>query len=110
VSHHDGQRDEVEAARALIEELLRASLALGGTLASLLEVLPEGTFPGEDGAAALVELVLGDSLPAIVAGGERDRWAATALIGALRERVLDDLRLAADLSASERLPAQRRPA
>lgn len=85
----------------LVEELLRTSLSLGGMLASLLEDLPEDAFPGEDNAAVLMDMVVGSSRPAMEAAGESECWAAAALIGAVRERVLDDLQGAAEI-ASER--------
>jgi hypothetical protein len=87
-----------DAARALIEELLRAGLVLTDLIASLIEDLPEDAFAGEDNAAVLVEMVAGSSLPAVEAAGEEACWAATALIGAVRDRVLDDLRAAAELA------------
>lgn len=88
----------VGASQALIEELLRTGFALTDLIASLIEDLPEGAFPGEDNAAVLVEMVAGSCLPAVEAAGEEACWAATALIGAVRDRVLADLRAAAELA------------
>lgn len=89
---------DADAARALIEELLRTGLALTDLLASLLEEIPEDAFPGEDSGRVLIEMIVGSSLPAIEAAGERQCWAAAALIGAIKDRVLDDLRAAAELA------------
>jgi hypothetical protein len=102
MSHSDGRADGTDAAQLLIEELLRTALALGGVLASLLEDLPEEAFPGEDNAAVLIEMVVGSCRPAVEAAGEPDCWAATALIGAIRDRVIDDLRAAAEAARSDR--------
>jgi hypothetical protein len=102
VSHSKGRAESTDAAWALIEELLRTSFALSDTLSSLLEDLPEHAFPGEDNAAVLMEMVVGSCRPAIDAAGERECRAATALIGAVRDRVLDDLRAAAQLAKPER--------
>lgn len=91
----DGSAD---AARALLEELLLSGLAVAGLLSTLLDELPAGSFPGEDPAAALLEMAVGSSQPAAAAAGERRCWEASALIGAVRDRLLDDLRRAAELA------------
>jgi hypothetical protein len=101
MSYSDRSADGTDAAQVLIEELLRTALALGGVLSSLLEELPEGAFPGEENAAVLIEMVVGTCRPVVEAAGEPDCWAATALIGAVRDRVLDDLRAAAELSRQD---------
>jgi hypothetical protein len=90
---------DADTARVLIEELLRTSLVLTDVIGSLLEDLPEGTFAGEDNAAVLLEMVVGTCQPAVEAAGEPACWAATALIAAVRDRILEDLRAAAGLSA-----------
>lgn len=87
-----------DAAQVLVEELLMTALGLGAVLSSLLEELPDDAFPGEDSAAVLLEMVVGSSRPAAEAAGERQCWEASALIGAVRDRVLDDLRAAAELA------------
>lgn len=91
----DDQRDP---ARELIEELLRTGLVLTDLLASLLEEIPEDAFPGEDQGAVLMEMVVGSCSPALDAAGERECRTATALIGAIEDRVLDDLRKAAEIA------------
>jgi hypothetical protein len=94
------RRDEVdlETTRELVEEVLRTALALEDVMSSLLEELPEGAFPGEDNAHVLLEMVVGSVHPAARAAGNRDCRTATALVGAIRERVLADLRTAAELA------------
>ena len=89
---------DFDAGQALVEELLRTGLALTDLLASLLEEIPEDAFPGEDSGRVLIEMIVGSCLPAIEAAGERQCWAATALIGAIKDRVLDDLRAAAEIA------------
>ena len=86
-----------DAAKELIEELLRAGLALTDLLASLLEEIPEDAFPGENNGQVLLEMVIGSCRPALDAAGEQECVAAAALIGAIRDRVFDDVRAAADL-------------
>jgi hypothetical protein len=90
--------EDADAGQILVEELLRTAFSLGDLLASLLEDLPENAFAGEDQAAVLIEMVVGSSRPAIDAAGEANCRTATALIGAVRDRVLDDLRAAARLA------------
>lgn len=91
--------DGTDAARALVEELLRTAFSLGGAFISLLEDLPSDAFPGEDNSAVLIEMLAGSSRPAVEAAGEADCRAATALIGAVRDRILDDLWAAAHQSS-----------
>jgi len=98
VSHSDRRADGADAARALVEELLRMAFDLGDVLGSLLEDLPEDAFPGEDNAAVLLEMVVGSCRPVIEASGESGCWEAIALIRAVRDRVFDDLRTAAALA------------
>ena len=60
--------------------------------------MPEDAFPGEDNGEVLIEMVVGSCRPAIDAAGEDECRRATALIGAVRDRVFDDLRRAAKLA------------
>lgn len=82
----------------MVLEVLRTAMALEDVMASLLEDLPEGAFPGEDNGQILLEMVVGSVHSAARAAGERDCRVATALVGAIRERVLADLRTAAELA------------
>lgn len=100
-------RDDLETTRALVEEVLRTAMALEDVVASLLEDLPDGAFPGEDPGLVLLEMIVGSVHPATVAAGSRDTRTATALVGAIRERVLADLRTAVTL-ARERELAERK--
>ena len=95
VTYADGPSD---AAQELIEELLRTAFWFHDTMGSFLEDMPEDSFPGEDNAAVLLEMVVGSCRPAAEAAGESACWAATALIGSMRDRVVDDLRTALELA------------
>jgi hypothetical protein len=97
----DSQSGAVDAAQALIEEMLRTGFVLIDLISALIEELPSDAFPGEDGGAVLLGMVAGSCMPAVQAAGERDCRAATALLGAVRDRVLDDLRTAAELAMPE---------
>jgi hypothetical protein len=92
---------DVKTTRDLVEEVLRTAMALEDVVVSLLEDLPDGAFPGEDSGLALLEMIVGSVHPAAVAAGPHDTRTATALVVAIRERVLADLRAAA-LLAQER--------
>jgi hypothetical protein len=90
--------DGADPGRAFIEELLRTGFVLIDVMGSLIDDLPEDAFPGEDNAAVMIEMVVGSCRPAIEAAGESECRVATALIGAVHQRVLDDLRRAAELA------------
>jgi len=83
-------------ARAFVEELLRTGLTLVDLLSGLLEDLPEDAFPGEEPGEVLIEMLAGSVAPAIEAAGPRAVEQATALLGAVSDRTLADLRLAAE--------------
>ncbi len=82
--------------------MLRTTFTLSEVMGTLLEDLLENAFPGEDSAAVLIEMVVGTCRPAVEAAGEPGCWAASALIAAVRDRVLSDLRAAAKLAKSNR--------
>lgn len=89
---------EHNAAQLLIEELLRTAFALGSIYAPLLADLPEDAFPGEDPGAVLIEMLAGSSLGAAKVVDEVDWESTTTLVKAVRESVLGDLRVAAQLA------------
>lgn len=90
-----------ELAQAFVEELLHTAFSLGGAYVSLLEDLPGDAFPGEDPAAVLVEMFASSCRPSVQAVSETECRAAMALVAAVRDRVLEDLRVAAQLAARE---------
>jgi hypothetical protein len=93
-----GETGNLDVAYVLVEELLLTAFSIGGVLTSLLENLPEDAFPGEDPVVVLIEMITGSSRPAVEAAEESDCRIAIALIGAVRDRVLDDLRAASRLA------------
>jgi hypothetical protein len=100
---------ELERTRDLVEEVLRTALALEDVMASLLEDLPDGAFGERDNGLVLLEMVVGSVHPATRAAGARDTRTATALVAAVRERVLADLRTAADLARRREQAPARNP-
>jgi hypothetical protein len=79
----------------LMVELLRTGMALTDALGTLLEDIPEDAFPGEDPTEVLIEMLVGTCRPAIEAAGESTCMSAQALIAAIGERFIEDLRAAA---------------
>lgn len=95
----NGGVEEHGAAQLLIEELLRTAFSLGSVYAPLLADLPEDAFPGEDPGAVLIEMLAGSSLlGAAQVVDEADWESTTTLVKAVRDSVLSDLRVAADLA------------
>ncbi|MBS1879388.1 MAG: hypothetical protein JST31_07745 [Actinobacteria bacterium] len=90
--------EALEASEELVQALLRTSLSLQDVYVSLLEGIPDDAFPGRDPAEVLLEMIYGSACLAIEAAGPELSRAATALIGAVMDRVLDDLRAAAALA------------
>ena len=98
MTHASRRTNDSDAAQRLIEELLRTAFSLGSIYAPLLADLPEDAFPGEDPGAVLIEMLAGSSLGAAHAVDEVDWGSTTALVKAVRESVLGDLRVAARLA------------
>ena len=89
------------------QQLLGTGLTLVDVLGMLSDELPEDAFPGEHPAAVLVEMLTGTLRPVVDAAGERAVREATALLAAAHERVIKDLRAAAELASDGDTP--RRP-
>jgi hypothetical protein len=87
-----------QAVRELVEEVLRVGLALLDLLSDLVEKLPEDAFPGEDPAEVVIQMVTGTLAPVADSAGAAAVREATALTGAILDRVLIDLREAARLA------------
>jgi hypothetical protein len=90
--------DDHDPAQLFVEEVLRTGLMLSGLACDLIEATPENAFPGEDAAEVLVEMMVGTFRPAAEAAGAPAVEEATALLGALADRTLADLKAAAELA------------
>lgn len=101
---HRREALDLETTRDLVEEVLRTAMALEDVVVSLLDDLPDDAFPGEDPGLVLLEMIVGSVHPAAVAAGPGDTRTATALVVAIRERVLADLRTAAALARDSSPP------
>jgi hypothetical protein len=103
-------RVDRELTRELVEEVLRTALALESVVAGLLEDLPADAFPGrDDPAAMLMGMIVGSVHPVAAVAGVRECRSAIALVVAIRERVLADLRTAAELTRERDDPRPRKP-
>ena len=87
--------------RALTEQALRTGLMLSWLVGDLLDELPADAFAGEDQVEVLFEMLVGTIAPVAVAAGVAEVRAATALLGAMSDRVLSDLREAMRLADEE---------
>lgn len=91
----------------LVDEVVLTAIALDDVLASLLAHLSTDAFPGQNTTEVLLRMIVGSVVPATRAAGEDSCRTATALVAAIRERVLADLHAAAE-SATERENRQHR--
>lgn len=79
-------------------ELLRAAVMLTGLADDLIEEIPPDAYPGEEPAAVFVEMVCGTIATVVGEADPDDVRRTTELIVAARERVLEHLELALELS------------
>jgi hypothetical protein len=84
--------------RALVEEVVSVGLALSDLLATLVEELPDDAYPCENPAEVLLQMVTGSLQSVADSAGERAVREATALVGAIFDRVIADLKEAARLA------------
>ncbi len=98
MTDHRTARDvHAVATRRFVEELLRSGLALSDLCGELLDQLDGDPVASAD---VLLDLVAGTLQPVTAAAGPAALEAATDLIGASFDRVLEDLRAAAELAAT----------
>jgi len=97
----------VKTTQELVDEVILTAVALDNILGSLLADVPDDAFPGEDKTEVLLQMIVGSIVPAARAAGEDNCRTATALVAAMRERMLADLHAAAE-AATEREDRQRR--
>jgi hypothetical protein len=89
---------EPDDVRALTEQALRTGTMLSRLVGDLLDELPEDAFAGEDQVEVLFEMLIGTITPVASAAGGAQVRATTALLGAMSDRVLADLRAALRLA------------
>lgn len=96
--HTDPYEDDRDQVREFVETVLRTGFMLTDLLGNLLDALPAGAYRDESPAEALVEMLTGSVRPVADAAGPHAVLDATALLGAMADRTLDDLRVAAELA------------
>lgn len=89
---------ELARARALVDQILRTGIMLAELVADLADSMPPEAFPGEHPAEVLVGMIAGSTVPVTEAAGEAAVERAIALLGAVGDRTLSDLREAVELS------------
>lgn len=79
-------------------EVVRTGVILSDLLAGMLEDMADDAFPGEEPGLVLIEMLAGTIAPAATAAGATTVRGARALMGALVDRTLDDLRAALEIA------------
>jgi len=92
---------DAHTTRRLVEEIVRTGLMITGLLEDLLDEMPEDAFPGESHVEVLFEMLAGTIEPATAAAGDDIVLELIALVGAMSDRVLDDLSAAALLARAQ---------
>jgi hypothetical protein len=92
---------EPEDVRALTEQAVRTGVMLSRVVGDLLDELPDDAFAGEDQVEVLFEMLTGTIAPVASAAGGAQVRATTALLGAMSDRVLADLRAAMRLAEED---------
>lgn len=87
--------------RTFVDAVLRTGLMLGQLIGDLLEDLSEDAFAGEEACEVLLQMLAGTITPVAQAAGRGPIMQAVALLDAVADRTLSDLRAAAELAASE---------
>jgi hypothetical protein len=89
-------RSNPDEVREFVEELLRTGCVLTDLLGALLDELPEDAFPGEHPAEVLIEMLTGTVRPVAEAAGAEVVRTTIALLDAVGNRTIADLRAAAE--------------
>jgi hypothetical protein len=84
--------------RRLVHEVVRAGFVLGGLIRDLSESLPEDAYPGESNVDVVFEMMAGSLRPVAASFGEQRVYEALELLSESQDRILMDLRLAAELA------------
>jgi len=87
-----------ENAHALTVTVLRIGVMLSELLGNLLDELSDDAFPGEDPAEVLIEMLTGTITPVASAAGAGSVNETIALLEAVGDRVLTEMRAAVELA------------
>jgi hypothetical protein len=89
---------KTDDAYGFVWEVVKTGNMLFDVLSMLLDDIPDDAFPGEQPGEVLIQMLAGTFAPAAEAAGPETVREATALVGALGDRAITDLRAAADLA------------
>lgn len=95
-----GEPEPSEMGRAawmLVAEVLNSGSVLSGLWRSMRAEVPPDFFDGEDPEAVLLEMMVGSALPVLRKAGMEECRRATELVSSIHQRVISDLRLAAEI-------------
>src|SRR5690349_1956126 len=87
-----------DSTRALVEEIVRTGVMVTDLLENLLESLPDDAFPGENPADVLLGMLTGTVRSATAAAGDKTVGELIAVLGAICDRILEDLEAATALA------------
>ncbi len=86
------------AAWILVAELLNCGSVLSGLFRRVRADLPEEILKGQEPEAVVLEMMVGSALPELRKAGPEECRRATGLICQVHDRVMNDLRLAAEIA------------
>jgi hypothetical protein len=78
--------------------MLRTGLALSDLASSLIEMLPDDAYPGEEPGEVVLDMMTGTIQPAVDAAGPETVEHVIALMGAAYDRVMADLEKVLELT------------
>jgi hypothetical protein len=78
-------------ARGFVWDFFRTGLALTDLAESLIEMLPEDAYPGEEPGEVVLDMMTASIRPAVDAAGPKTVRDVRALISAAYDRVIADL-------------------
>ena len=81
-----------------LQEIVRTGVMVTDLLENLLESLSDDAFPGESPAEVLLEMLAGTIRPATAAAGDETVGELIAVLGAICDRILEDLEAATALA------------
>lgn len=81
-----------------VQTLLRTGIWLSDLASELVETLPDDAYPGEDSAVVVIEMLCGTIATVLASVEPREVRRATELIELARERTIEHLQLALEMS------------
>jgi hypothetical protein len=86
----------------LLMDSWRTGLMFSDVLSGLLDDMPDDAFPGESPADVLIEMLTGSVRPVAEAAGAETVRASLALVGAMADKTMSDLRRALEIARARR--------